>query len=88
MALAIIVPMGLQTGSLNVRLIGYYDTPGWAQGVYVSGGYAYVADRGAGLRIINEPLMVKKTKTGDFSLKIFINTQDLWRENSRKGVKL
>ncbi|MGB9722052.1 MAG: T9SS type A sorting domain-containing protein, partial [bacterium] len=32
---------------------GYYDTPGWAWGVYVSGSYAYVADGGSGLRIIN-----------------------------------
>jgi hypothetical protein len=28
----------------NPREVGYFDTPGYAQGVYVSGNYAYVAD--------------------------------------------
>ncbi|MDW8114688.1 MAG: hypothetical protein RMJ34_07150, partial [candidate division WOR-3 bacterium] len=31
--------------------VGYYDTPGWAWGVYVSGSYCYVADDEAGLQI-------------------------------------
>jgi len=39
--------------SLNVRFVGYYDTPGSAQGVAVSGAYAYVADYDGGLRIIS-----------------------------------
>ncbi|MDW8113486.1 MAG: T9SS type A sorting domain-containing protein [candidate division WOR-3 bacterium] len=39
--------------SLNVRRVGYYNTPGLAYGVYVSGSYCYVADGNAGLRIIN-----------------------------------
>ena len=39
--------------SLNVRFVGSYDTPGRAYGVYVSGGYAYVADWNAGLRVID-----------------------------------
>ncbi|MCX7785614.1 MAG: hypothetical protein N2201_05235, partial [candidate division WOR-3 bacterium] len=33
--------------------LGYCDTPGKAQSVYVSGSYAYVADGTSGLRIIN-----------------------------------
>ncbi|MGQ9701050.1 MAG: LVIVD repeat-containing protein, partial [bacterium] len=33
--------------------LGYYFTPGYARGVYVSGSYAYVADGNSGLRIIN-----------------------------------
>ncbi|MDI6756244.1 MAG: hypothetical protein QME78_17875 [Thermodesulfobacteriota bacterium] len=36
-----------------MRTVGYYDTPGYAYGVAVSGNYAYVADGGSGLRIIN-----------------------------------
>ena len=33
---------------------GYYiDTPGWAEDVFVSGGYAYIADSHEGLRIID-----------------------------------
>jgi hypothetical protein len=35
----------------NVQLVGSYDTPGKACGVYVTGGLAYVAD-GSGLQII------------------------------------
>ena len=33
--------------------VGFYDTPGYAYGVAVSGGYAYVADNTTGLRVIN-----------------------------------
>jgi pimeloyl-ACP methyl ester carboxylesterase len=36
----------------NVELVGHYDTPGCALGVYVTGGLAYVADRGS-LQIID-----------------------------------
>jgi len=38
--------------SLNCRQIGYYDTSDKAYGVAVANNYAYVADRNAGLRII------------------------------------
>ena len=37
----------------NVSLVGFYDTEDLAWWVYVSGTYAYVADYGAGLRIID-----------------------------------
>jgi len=39
------------TASLN--LVGYYDTPGSAKGVFVSGNYAFVADGLYGVRIID-----------------------------------
>ncbi|MCH7759920.1 hypothetical protein IIA15_00740, partial [candidate division TA06 bacterium] len=39
--------------SLNVRLVGSYDTPSRAWDVSVSGNYAYVADGDSGLRIID-----------------------------------
>ena len=35
------------------ELVGSYVTPAWAHGVAVSGGYAYVADDIAGLRVID-----------------------------------
>ena len=35
------------------ELVGACDTPGWAVGVAVAGSYAYVADIGAGLRVID-----------------------------------
>lgn len=37
---------------MNCRQIGYYDTPGYAFGVAIANNYAYVADGGSGLRII------------------------------------
>jgi hypothetical protein len=43
--------MALAQVSSNVRTIGYYETPGFALGVTVSGGCAYVADDASGLRI-------------------------------------
>ncbi|MFQ5906824.1 MAG: T9SS type A sorting domain-containing protein, partial [bacterium] len=39
--------------STNPHEVGYYDTPGYAQSVHVSGSYAYVADGWCGLRIIS-----------------------------------
>ncbi|MEO0087923.1 MAG: hypothetical protein ABIK90_07605 [candidate division WOR-3 bacterium] len=39
--------------SLNVRFIGYYDTPGFANSLFIVNNYAYVADNDSGLRIIN-----------------------------------
>jgi hypothetical protein len=42
---------------------GFYDTPGWAWGVAVSGSYAYVAD-GDGLRIINVADPAHPTEVG------------------------
>ena len=41
------------TGMGQVREVGYYDTPGYAHGVAVSGGFAYIADVGAGLRVVD-----------------------------------
>jgi hypothetical protein len=53
-------PMGTRACALSTSLtpptppeVGFYDTPGGAVGVAISGSYAYVADGGAGLRIIN-----------------------------------
>jgi hypothetical protein len=36
----------------NLREVGFFDTPGVAYGVYVSGNYAYVADGYGGLFIL------------------------------------
>ena len=54
-----LTPLWLQdsdlTGDVAVSRgeVGFYDTPGSAHGVAVSGPYAYVADGGAGLRVID-----------------------------------
>ena len=38
---------------LEIREVGYYDTPGSAIGVFVAGDFAYVADMESGLRVID-----------------------------------
>ncbi|MFN3821717.1 MAG: T9SS type A sorting domain-containing protein, partial [bacterium] len=35
------------------REVGYYDSPGWAKGVAVSGSYAYLADGFSGVRVVD-----------------------------------
>jgi len=37
----------------NPQEAGYLDTPGGAEAIYISEGYAYIADRGAGLRVLD-----------------------------------
>ena len=63
--------------SLNVRLVGRYDTGGSAFGVFISGSYAYVADSYTGLRIIDvsdptHPSEVGLYNTGSFAKGVFI----------------
>ena len=41
------------TDEVNVSLIYCYDTPGYGEGITVSGNYAYVADGGYGLQIVD-----------------------------------
>ncbi|MBU0507419.1 hypothetical protein KKH27_01095 [bacterium] len=50
--------------SLNVRRIGWCDTPGGSWGVAVSGSYAYMADMGSGLRIIDISSPATPTEVG------------------------
>jgi hypothetical protein len=44
--------------------VGFYDTPGYARGVAVSGPYAYVADGGSGLRVIDVSDPAHPTEVG------------------------
>jgi len=48
----------------NPTEVGFYDTPGFAIGVAVSGNYAYIADHSAGLRIINVSTPASPTEVG------------------------
>ncbi len=59
-------------------LVGSYDTPRWAVGVFVSGGYAYVADYESGLQIINvsnpaSPTLVGSYDTQERSGDVFVS---------------
>ena len=58
------------TDSLNVRLVGQCNTPGYAWDVFVSGSYAYVADYYRGLRVIDvsDPQAPYETGASDSAL--------------------
>jgi len=49
---AVLAGAGLAQDSLNCRLVGTCDTPGYAYGVAIAGSYASVADADSGLRVI------------------------------------
>jgi hypothetical protein len=44
--------------------VGFYDTPGYAEGVTVAGQYAYVADGWAGLRVVDVSDQANPTEVG------------------------
>ena len=46
--------------------VGYYPTPGGAQGVAVTGGYAYVADKTRGVRVVDVTDPYVPTETGSY----------------------
>ena len=50
---SILVPGRLVAVDLELIRVGGYDTSGSALGVALSGNYAYVADGGAGLQVID-----------------------------------
>ncbi|MCL6560783.1 MAG: hypothetical protein K6U74_18710 [Firmicutes bacterium] len=58
-------------------LVGSVDTPGGAEAVYVSSGYAYLADGESGVQIIDisnpaAPTIVRTVKTPDKALGISV----------------
>ncbi len=48
------------------REVGFYDTPGRAEGVAVSGAYAYVADAGRGLRVVDVSNPAQPREVGSY----------------------
>ncbi len=56
----------------NPRETGNYNTPGYAEDVFVAENYAYVADNVEGLRIVNERSTDSTSETGNYSTYGFI----------------
>jgi len=54
-----------------LTFVGSYNTPGWANGVAVSGDYAYVADGYLGLRVIDIKNPASPTEVGFYDTPIF-----------------
>ena len=79
--------------SLNVRLAGRYDTGGYAFGVYVSGSYAYVADGGDGLRIIDvsvpsSPYEIGFYNTGDTAYGVYVSGSYAYVADYEDGLRV
>ncbi|MCP4581537.1 MAG: hypothetical protein GY839_07940 [candidate division Zixibacteria bacterium] len=51
----------------NIELIGSYDTPGQAQGIFIAGDLAYIADGEAGLQIIDISDKANPALTGNYA---------------------
>ena len=62
-----LLPKQAKAEPLCPQLVGSYDTPGTAWGIAVSGNYAYVADRLAGLQIINVSDVTNPTLAGSYN---------------------
>ncbi|NGX43725.1 MAG: hypothetical protein K940chlam7_02025, partial [Chlamydiae bacterium] len=58
------LPEPVQGQSLCPQLVGSYDTPDWTFGVALSGNYAYVADGGSGIQIIDVSNVANATLVG------------------------
>ncbi|MCD4751016.1 MAG: hypothetical protein K8R59_16715, partial [Thermoanaerobaculales bacterium] len=54
--------------------VGFYDTPGYAKDVAVSGGYAYVADGSSGLRVIDISTPTSPTEVGFYDTPGYANS--------------
>ncbi|MEW6041214.1 MAG: hypothetical protein AB1633_06800, partial [Elusimicrobiota bacterium] len=77
--LAVILLLGyLIHMSYALEWTGYYDTPGFACGVAISGNYAYVADWDSGLQVIDianpaSPQLVGSYDTPDWANSVAIS---------------
>ena len=73
--------------------VGYYDTPDFALGVFVSGSYAYVADGYAGLRIIDvsnpsSPYEAGYYDTPDFARGVFVSGSYAYVADNEAGLRI
>ncbi|MCK5834045.1 hypothetical protein KAH81_10310 [bacterium] len=79
--------------SLNVRLVGHIDTPGSAEGVYVTSSFAYVADEVGGLRIIDvstpsSPTEVGYFDTGDWAHGVYVSGSYAYVADGSNGLRI
>ena len=58
--------IGVSNVNETPTLVGSYDTPGYAYGVQVVGNYAYVADGGTGVQIIDISNPTNPTRKGSY----------------------
>ncbi len=74
-------------------LVGTYDTPGVAQDVYVTRGYAYVADGSSGLQVINvsnpaSPTLAGAYDTPDYAWDVFVSGSHAYVVDYGSGLQI
>jgi hypothetical protein len=73
--------------------VGFYNTPGYAYGVYVSGSLAYVADGSSGLRVIDvsspeNPFEVGFYDTPDWALGVYVSGNYAYVADDDYGLRV
>ncbi len=79
--------------TLSLNLVGYYDTPGSAEGVFVSGNYAFVADGLYGVRIIDisdptNPTEVAYYDSPGEAHKVFVDGDLMFVADGSMGLRI
>ncbi|MDP8240375.1 MAG: choice-of-anchor D domain-containing protein, partial [Candidatus Hatepunaea meridiana] len=77
----------------EVRLLGHYDTPGIANGVFISGDYAYIADGENGLGIVDvsdpeNPNEVGRCDTPDFAYSVTTSGNYAFVADNNAGLRI
>ncbi len=84
---------GLMIYDTALNLIGHYDTPGSAKGVFVSGNYAFVADGLYGVRIIDvsdptNPVEISYYDSPGIAHKVFVVSNLLFVADGPEGLRI
>ena len=84
---------GLMIYDTALNLIGHYDTPGSAEGIFVSGNYAFVADGLYGVRIIDvsdptNPVEISYYDSPGIAHKVFVVSNLLFVADGPEGLRI
>ncbi len=79
--------------TVSLNLVGYYDTPGAAKGVFVSGNYAFVADGLYGVRIIDisdvtNPVEVSYYDSPGVAHKVYVLGNLMFVADGPEGLRI
>ncbi len=78
---------------IEIVEVGYYDTPGYAYNVFVSGNYAYVADGRAGLSVIDISNPFSTQEVGYYDTPgpakdVFVSGNYVYVANGKAGLRI
>ena len=77
----------------NPTIVGSIDTSNWAEGVYVSGSYAYVANTVSGLQVIDisnpqSPAIVGSSDTPDWASSVHVSGSYAYVADNYSGLQV